>query len=91
MKALIAIDALLFFDLRGGETISRKALVADRIRLCEQGHWGTRWAHAEIQTTVGPKGDENDMEKTATRVTNLMEAKEVSKGASAVWGLHQQR
>ena len=46
-KALLAVDALLFFDLKGGESISRKALVADRTRFCEQGHWGTLWAHAE--------------------------------------------
>ena len=52
-KALLAVDALLFFDLRGGDAISRKALVADRIIMCEQGHWGTLWAHAEMQTSPG--------------------------------------
>ena len=24
-----------------------------RIRMCEQGHWGTLWAHAEMQTSPG--------------------------------------
>ena len=85
-KALLAIDALLFFDLRGGEATSRKAQVADRIRMCEQGHWGTLWAHAEMQSASGPKEEDDELEKTATRVTKLMEAKEISKGASAVWG-----
>ena len=85
-KALLAVDALLFFDLRGGEAISRKALVADRIRMCEHGHWGTLWAHAEMQTSTGPQDEDDELEKTATRVTKLMEAKEISKGASAVWG-----
>ena len=77
---------MLFFDRRGGETISRKALAADRIRLCEQGHWGTLWAHAEVQTTVRQKDEDSELEKAATRATKLMEAKEISKGASAVWG-----
>ena len=53
-KALIALDALLFFDLKGGESVSRKALVADRIRMCEQGHWGTLWTHAEMQSSADP-------------------------------------
>ena len=60
-KGLLAIDALVFFDLRGGEPISRKALVADRISLCEQGHWGTLWPQADMQTIIGPKDDENEM------------------------------
>ena len=40
-KALSAVDALVFFDLKVGESVPRKALVADRIRVCETWHWGT--------------------------------------------------
>lgn len=85
-KALLAVDALLFFDLRGSESIPRKALVADRIRLCERGFWGTLWAHAEMESGPKSQDDEDELQKTAGRVNKLMEAKEVSKAATAVWG-----
>ena len=51
------------FDLKGGESISKKALVADRIRMCEQGHWGTLWAHAEMQTSTGTQKVTDELEK----------------------------
>ena len=35
-RSLLAIDALLFCDLKGGEAASRKTIVADRIKMCEQ-------------------------------------------------------
>ena len=71
----IAVDALLFFDVKGGESISRKALVADRIRLCEQGHWGTLWAHAEMQTMPMNQDDTDELERSATIVNKLIEAR----------------
>ena len=69
-KAFLALDALLFFDLKGGESISRKALVADRIRMCEQGHWGTLWAHAEMQTSPGTQEDTDELEKQQHELAN---------------------
>ena len=44
------------------------------------------WAHAGMQSAAGPKDEDDELGKTVTRVTKLMGAKEISKGASAVWG-----
>ena len=37
-KALLASDAMLFFNLRGGTDTSRRGLITERLRLMEQGH-----------------------------------------------------
>ena len=60
--------------------------MADRIKLCEQGFWGTLWAHAEMQTMTRNHEDVDENEREVGRVNKLMEANEVSKAASAVWG-----
>ena len=84
--ALLAVDVLLFFDVKGTESQSRKCLVAERIRMLEQGHWGVLWAHAESQHWE--EGDKNkpELASCAGKVQNLMEAGEVSKAAAAAWG-----
>ena len=52
-KAFISLDALLFFDLKGGESISRKALVADRIPQCER----------QLGVIMGPRRDADGVNK----------------------------
>ena len=56
------------------------------IRFSEKGYRGTLWAHAEMQTASGTQDDVDELEKTAGWVHKLMDAKEVSKAATAVWG-----
>ena len=45
-KALLSSDALLFTDVKGSEAQSRRALIADRLHMLEQGLWGALWAQA---------------------------------------------
>ena len=39
-----------------------------------------------MQTSSGTQEDTDELEKIATRVTKLMEAKGISKAVSVVWG-----
>ena len=85
-KALIASDALLFFDVKGTEVLSRKGLVAERIKTLENGHWGVLWAHVESAILTTGDADTTEDLKCAGRVKKLMEANELSKAAAAIWG-----
>ena len=63
---------------------SRRGLLTERLRLIEQGHWGVLWTHAEVD-----RRRDDDAFSTGTevrRVEQLLEAGELSRAASAVWG-----
>ena len=85
-KALLASDAMLFFNLRGGTDTSRRGLIAERLRLMEQGHWGVFWSHANHAQDTATQ-EESDRSVTVRRIEQLLEAGEQSRAASAVWGL----
>ena len=71
-KALLAVDALIFFDVKGGENVSRRMCVADRLRSLEAGRWGTLWAHAESYCWSEGDQDTPELERCVGKVTKLL-------------------
>ena len=86
-KALLSSDALPFTDIKGSEAQSRRALIADRLYLMEQGLWGALWAQARAGRATERDSSKAtpEAERMAGRVRVLMEAGEVSRAAAAVW------
>jgi hypothetical protein len=83
-KAFLALDVLLFSGIKGTEGHSRRAQVADRLLLMEGGHWAALWAGLDGAPPAAARADPE--EHAAARVRGLLEAGEVSRAASAVWG-----
>ena len=72
-KALLVLDALLFHDVKGTESCSRRQLISDRIRQAEDGMWAVLWATLEcsppVRGTDLPEGQQR-----AGRVDKLLSA-----------------
>ena len=85
-KALLSCDAFLFHDVKGKDGASRRGVIADRIKLLEQGHWGVLWTHVDSCPVYRASEEKSEIIQCVGKVTKLMEANEISKAASAVWG-----
>ena len=86
-KGLFAIDALLYNEShQDRKTKSRTALIAEKLSLMEEGHWGTVWAQMQdIEKPMNNDGSDPD-ERTVKRIESLMDAGEGSRATAAVWG-----
>ena len=76
---------LLFGDIKEQEGAhSKTQLIAERLHDLEAGRWSSVWA----QVGVRPPGEDSpgpELARTVARVTELVEAHELSRAAAAVW------
>ena len=80
------LDLLIFGDLRdNSKELSKRRLISDRMALREQGQWGMVWGQIGQRRTAD-KDTRGQEKATAKRVSTLLEAKELSRAAAAVWG-----
>jgi len=84
-KVFLASDAFLFCPANDSEGSTRSSQLSTRLADAEKGNWGSLWATA-CEENRGGEARTNDKERTVARVSALLQAGEVSRAASAVWG-----
>ena len=47
-KAVLAVDAMVFHDVKGERGNSRAQQIADRVKQCHRGQWAALWANVSI-------------------------------------------
>ena len=86
-KAVLAVDALIFHDVKGEPGCSRAQQIADRVKQCHRGQWAALWSNVSIATPFEQDEDKGtEHSRCARKDASLLEANEGSKAATAVWG-----
>ncbi len=84
-KLMVAMDGLIFGEVRGTMESSRREQLAERLEMFDKGQWGPLWHMASPVRGAGGGPQEDEEVQCAKKVQQLLEVGEVSRAASTVW------